>query len=188
VAGTNGLARRQHGEWKRFTTQDGLSSNAAGLLAEHPDGSLWLGYPDRTGLSKITMQDDRLTVHTFDQKSGLHSDQAIFVGVDHRGWVWFGTDHGVDVLQDGQWRHYGQQNGLIWDDCNTHAFYGDEDDAVWIGTSRGLAHFRVPVSASETKGPVVEFSQLQLNDRLIDMRGHIVEPYQTRTLAARLSV
>ena len=250
AAGTNGLARFENGRWRRFTTEDGLPSNAAGFLAGHPDGSLWLGYRDQTGLSKITVRGDRLTVQTFDQKSGLHSDQAIFVGVDHRGWVWFGSDRGVDVLQsaqaagrgvrpkrnsadlaadeesvvrdflqsaqaagrgvrqkrnsadlaadeesvvrdfhkNGQWRHYGQQNGLIWDDCNTHAFYADEDGTVWIGTSRGLAHFRVPVSEPEAKGPVVQFSQLQLNDQLIDMRGHIVELYPTRTLRARLSV
>jgi signal transduction histidine kinase/CheY-like chemotaxis protein len=34
----------------------------------------------------------------------------------------------------------------------------------------------------------VEFSELQLNDRLINMRGPIVKPHQTRTLRARLSV
>ena len=189
AAGTNGLARFENGRWKRFTTADGLPSNAAGFLAEQPDGSLWLGYRDRTGLSKISVRGDRLTVHaTFNRNSGLQSNQAIFVGVDRRGWVWFGTDRGVDVLRDGQWRHYGQQDGLVWDDCNTHAFYPDDDGAVWIGTSRGLAHFRVPVSEPEAKGPVVKFSQLQLNDRLIDMRARIVAPYWTRTLRARLSV
>jgi ligand-binding sensor domain-containing protein len=188
VSGSQGLARREGGIWKRFTTEDGLASNLAGFLAEGPDGSIWVGYRDRSGLSKIQVQGDRLSLQTFNHNSGLRSDQAIFVRVDRRGWVWFGTDHGVDVLRDGQWRHYGQQDGMIWDDCDSEAFYEDSDGSVWIGTSRGLAHFRVPRSEPVSKGPAVEFTSFQLGDHLLTNREHIVEPYQNRTLVAKLSV
>jgi len=108
--------------------------------------------------------------------------------VDRRGWVWFGTDRGVDVLRDGKWRHYGQQDGLIWDDCNTDAFYEDVDGSVWIGTSRGLAHFRVPRSQPALDGPRVEFSRFQLGDRVHEATGKIVEHHENHTLAAQLSV
>jgi signal transduction histidine kinase/ligand-binding sensor domain-containing protein/AmiR/NasT family two-component response regulator len=188
AAGTRGLARRENHVWKRFTTKDGLPSNAAGFLAEAPDGSIWLGYRDRTGLSRIVAQGDRLSVQTYNLKSGLRSDQAIFVWVDRRGWVWFGTDNGVDVLRGGTWRHYGQQDGLIWDDCNTNAFYEDEDGSVWIGTSRGLAHFRAPASEAALDGPRVEFTRIQLGDDVPDTKGGVAEPYRNRMLTARLAV
>lgn len=189
VAGTKGLARRENGVWKRFTKEDGLPTTATGFLSEAPDGSIWVGYRDRSGLSRIDVQGDRLSLKTFDQRSGLRSDQAIFVRVDHRGWVWFGSDHGVDVLIDGKWRHFGQQDGLIWDDCNTDAFYEDKDGSVWIGTSRGLAHFRVPATKPSLDGPRVEFTRFQLGDRAQDIAGRrIVEPYRNHTLAAELSV
>ena len=79
VAGTQGLARRENGVWKRFTRPDGLPSNSAGFLGEGPDGSIRLGYRDRTGMSRIELQGDRLFVQTYNLKSGLRSDQAIFV-------------------------------------------------------------------------------------------------------------
>ena len=188
VAGTRGLARRENGVWKRFTTADGLATNAAGFLAEGPDESLWMGYRDQTGLAKIDVEGDRLSLRTYDHSSGLRSDQAIFVRVDRRGWVWFGTDHGVDVLRDGKWRHYGQQDGMIWDDCDSDAFHEDPDGSVWIGTSRGLAHFLVPESEPVLDGPRVEFSRFQLGDHVFDTSGAIQEPYRNYALSARLSV
>ena len=45
VAGTQGLARRENGIWKRFTKQDGLPSNAAGFLAEGPGRQYLAGVP-----------------------------------------------------------------------------------------------------------------------------------------------
>jgi len=188
VAGARGLARRENGVWKRFTAADGLVTNSAGFLSEGPDGSLWMGYRDRSGLSKIEVAGDRLSLRTFNHKSGLRSDQAIFVRVDSRGWVWFGSDRGVDVLRDGKWRHYGQQDGLIWDDCDSDAIYEDTDGSMWIGTSRGLAHFLVPASEPALDGPRVEFSRFQLGDRALDTASPIVEPYRRYTLSARLSV
>jgi len=188
VGGTRGLARRENGVWKRFTTADGLTTNSAGFLAEGPDGSLWMGYRDRSGLARIDVEGDRLSFRAYNHNSGLRSDQAIFVRVDRRGWVWFGTDHGVDVLRDGRWRHYGQQDGMIWDDCDSDAFYEDADGSVWIGTSRGLAHFRAPEPEPIREGPRVEFSRFRLGRKTFDPNGTIVEPYQNYTLAARLSV
>jgi signal transduction histidine kinase/ligand-binding sensor domain-containing protein/CheY-like chemotaxis protein len=188
ISGTQGLARRENGTWKRFTKKDGLPTNLAGFLAEGPDGSIWVGYRDRSGVSKIDVRGDRLFLKTYDHNSGLRSDQAIFVRVDRRGWVWFGTDHGVDVFRNGKWRHYGQQDGMIWDDCDSEGFYEDTDGSVWIGTSRGLAHFYVPSSEPASKGPRVEFTRFQLGDHVLDPAMHIVEPYRNRTLAAQLSV
>jgi signal transduction histidine kinase/ActR/RegA family two-component response regulator len=188
VAGTRGLARRENGVWKRFTKENGLPTTAVGFLAEGRDGSLWVGYRDRSGISKIDVSGDRFSLRTFNTKSGLRSDQAIFVRVDRRGWVWLGTDRGIDVLRDGRWHHFGQQDGLIWDDCNTDAFYEDHDGSVWIGTSRGLAHFRVPPSERVLDGPRVEFTRFQLGDRIHDPTRSIVAPHRSHTLVAQLSV
>ncbi len=189
VAGERGLACRENGAWRRYTKKDGLPSDAAGFLAQSPDGSIWLGYRDRTGLSRLRVENGRvIVVESYTHRSGLMSDQAIFVSVDSRGWVWFGTDRGVDVLIDGKWRHYGQQDGLIWDDCDTDAFYEDADGSVWIGTSRGLAHFRGEVSQVPVGGPRVEFTRFQLGDQTIDPVSGRVEPYRNRAVSASIAV
>ncbi len=68
----------------------------------------------------------------------------VFLRVDSRGWVWFGEDHGVEILDGPSWRRYTAGDGLIWDDCDAHGFLEDSDGSVWIGTSGGLSHFLVP--------------------------------------------
>ena len=134
------------------------------------------------------MRGDSLAVETYNHTNGLVSDQAIFVSVDRRGWVWYGSDSGIDVLRDGRWRHYGQQDGMIWDDCNTDAFHEDADGGVWIGTSRGLAHFRPEIAQPVASGPRIEFSHFQLGDHVLESWDRVAEPYRNRVLSARLSV
>lgn len=156
AAGSRGLAHYCQGRWQRWTTAHGLKTNYVGYVAEAGDGSVWVGYREALGLSRIRFQSHGLEIRHFTREDGLRSDQAIFVGVDRRGWIWYGTDNGVDVYDGESWRHYGTGEGLIWPDCNGDAFYSDPDGSVWIGTSRGLSHF-VPQggSAEDLPPPVV---------------------------------
>ncbi len=155
VAGSRGLARYCAGQWQRWTTAHGLRSNYVGYVAEAGDGSVWVGYREAIGLSRIRFASHGLEVRHFTRDDGLRSDQAIFVGVDRRGWIWYGTDNGVDVYDGEAWRHYGTGEGLIWPDCNGDAFYADPDGSIWIGTSRGLSHYIPQGGSTEDLAPPV---------------------------------
>jgi diguanylate cyclase (GGDEF)-like protein len=63
---------------------------------------------------------------------------------DHRGWLWVGTDRGVDVFNGHQWVGLTTDDGLVWDDTDSDSFHESPDGSVWIGTSGGLAHIRHP--------------------------------------------
>ena len=139
--GTRGLACLDGGHWRRFTRRDGLRTNYVAYVAEAGDGALWVGYREAAGLSRLTWRDGVLRVRHFGAQEGLQSNQALFVGADRRGWIWYGSDNGVDVYAGSRWRHLGSTDGLIWDDTNGNAFFADADGSVWIGTSRGLSHF-----------------------------------------------
>jgi signal transduction histidine kinase/ActR/RegA family two-component response regulator len=52
----------------------------------------------------------------------------------------------VAVYEGNRWTHYDTSDGLIWDDCNAHAYLTEADGTVWIGTSAGLARFHPAVS------------------------------------------
>src|SRR5574341_262655 len=103
-------------------------------------------------MSRLTFPDGRLVAEHFSRLNGLRSDQAIFLRVDTRGWLWYGSDDGVDVFDGANWRHYGQSDGLIWDDCDGNGFFADPDGSVWIGTSRGLSRFR-PLERALPRAP-----------------------------------
>ena len=56
-----------------------------------------MGYREAAGVSRLVFDGGQLTVRHFTIRDGLRSDQAIFLGSDTRGWIWYGTDDGVDV-------------------------------------------------------------------------------------------
>jgi len=66
------------------------------------------------------------------------------ISLDHRGWLWVGTDRGMDVYNGQRWVKLTAADGLVWDDTNSDSFHESDDGSVWIGTSGGLSHIRNP--------------------------------------------
>ena len=142
VATRHGLARWGQGAWSLYTRQDGLASSYVGSIAQGKDGQYWVGYREAMGLSSIRVKEDgKLAVRHYTKRDGLASDYCMFAGVDSRGWVWYGSDNGVDVYDGQLWRHHGMANGVVWDDMDGNSFWADGDGMTWVGTSRGLASF-----------------------------------------------
>lgn len=144
VPGSQGLACFHDGQWKRYRVEDGLRSNAIYSIGESSDTSIWLGYAEPFGVTRITFEDGKTKVQHYTQADGLYSNKIYFVGGAPQGPVFVGTDSGVDMFRDGRWQHYGHAQGLIWEDTDSNSFLANNDGSVWIGTSHGLAHFRFP--------------------------------------------
>jgi diguanylate cyclase (GGDEF)-like protein len=141
IASSQGLARYDGREWKVLTMRDGLESSDLGVVSE-AQGAIWIAYRDALGMTRLdgpTLTPDRVTV-----QDGLHSNQIYAIKADHKGRLWVSTDTGMDVLENGQWKHYGSEDGLIWDDTDSLALHIDSEDNVWIGTSGGLSEFAQP--------------------------------------------
>src|SRR5205085_6801613 len=94
-------------------------------------------------------------------KPVVDSDQVDFLSMGPRGWIWVGKDHGVDVFDGHAWRSYTQSNGLVWNDCDGKAFFGDRDGTIWIGTSGGLSHLlrQTVSSTSPPPAPVLVWAK-----------------------------
>ena len=56
------------------------------------------------------------------------------------------------MLEKGRWRHYGREDGLIWDDTDGLAIHTDSEGRVWVGTSGGLSRY------TPTPYPITRFS------------------------------
>ncbi|HWZ44559.1 MAG TPA: ATP-binding protein [Candidatus Saccharimonadales bacterium] len=142
--GSRGLARFKDGQWRRFGTADGLKIAGTFGITEAADGAIWLSYREPIGVSRITFSGDgdKPSITHFNQENGLRSGQSYFLGASPKGPVWVGTDRGVDVLENGQWRHFSRAEGMIWEDTDTNAFWADPNGDIWIGTSHGLSHYR----------------------------------------------
>ncbi len=148
---------------------------------------MWIGYREPYGVSRVSVEGDKLSVRTFTQKDGLASDKALFVGVDRSGHIWYGTDRGVDTYDGKRWRHYDQQDGLIWDDCDGGSFLADADGSVWIGTSGGLSHFRPATNSLPEAPPRIEITAAQVAGRQADLSQTIIVPPNQPNLLAEFA-
>jgi diguanylate cyclase (GGDEF)-like protein len=141
IASSRGLARFDGKNWKVLSVRDGLESPDLGVVSE-AQGSIWIAYRDALGMTGL--QGPKLTATHVTIQDGLHSNQIYAIKTDHKGRLWVSTDTGVDVLENGGWKHSGSEDGLIWDDTDSLALHIDSDDNVWIGTSGGLSEFAQP--------------------------------------------
>jgi ligand-binding sensor domain-containing protein len=144
ASSSDGLARFDGSQWSVFTHADGLKSNdvaetALGL------GALWVSYRDALGITSLKFEGDRLkTITHFTRQDGLSSNLVYALAFDHEGRLWASTDSGVSELENGRWRRYGAEDGLIWDDGDDYALHVDRGDNVWVGTSGGLSRYSAP--------------------------------------------
>ncbi len=185
AAGAKGLMRFAGEQVTRFDSHSGLKSDVVAHLAEDPDGSLWIGYYDAFGLTRLTFLHGGATFKHFTTPDGLRSDKSLFLGFDARGWLWAGSDHGVDVFDRTRWRHYGRSDGMIWDDCNTNGFMADADGGVWVGTSRGLSHFRPASAEPVSVPPPVVFTSVKFGDQSVEPASAGEIPYKRNSLQVR---
>ena len=169
------------GAWRRLTTMDGLRADGVAQLAVAPNGDVWIGYRDAFGISRLGMGGGQTEMQHFNAGTGMASDKSIFLGFDARGQLWAGSDHGVDVLEGQRWEHYGRADGLIWDDCNTNAFYVGES-GIWVGTSRGISRFVPRKEPLPGVPPPVVFTSIRFGDKLVDPRASLDIPYDLRSL------
>ncbi len=183
ISTTNGLLCFDHGRWTRLTILEGLLRNNVRPLTVGTDGTVWVGYNDAIGMSHVAHKGAGWTIEKADFQARRSSD---FLGTGADGSIWYGTDKGVEVLSNGKWRHYGQSDGLVWNDCNSRAFLSDPDAGVWIGTSRGLSHFHSQPHAASA-APTVTVTGAQLGNTALSLSSASAAPYTERYLVVHFT-
>jgi PAS domain S-box-containing protein len=179
----SGLLLADHEKWTRFTTKDGLPTNRLDSITETPDGSIWIAYAEATGIDRLNYGGERLQLEHFSERNGLRSDSVTALATDARGWLWASSNEGVDVFDGGHWRHFGQANGLLWDDCVGRSVFADADGTVWIGTSRGLSRYHPGLQQTLKVAPPVVITSMQFANRPLNPSTTLEIPFRDRSLA-----
>jgi len=131
-----GLFRLHDGDWRTFTTDDGLASNIVRAIVETADGSLWFG-TNGGGVSRYVDGGFR-TCSTAD---GLSSDLVRSIYEDAEEAVWIGTEgRGLNrIVFDGD-RHeitvFRKSDGLF--DEVVHQILEDDFGRLWMSSNRGI--------------------------------------------------
>ena len=133
--------------WKSITAKDGLLDWPCISIAAHPDGDVWLGYMNRPAFGVIrSAASDHRSVRNFFSDEKVGDAQTNFFDVDHKGWLWRGSNTGVYVATpsdaaSAEWLHLDKQDGLPALDTNQQAFYPDVDGSIWFGAGNTVTHF-----------------------------------------------
>ena len=159
-ASSNGLIRYDGDHWRIFTEVDGLKSSALDLLAPEKR-EIWIAYRDALGITRFRFDGQRVQTTHFTEQDGLSSKQIYGLAFDHEGRLWASTDNGANRLEDGHWRHFGVEDGLVWDDGDDRALYVDGEDSVWIGTSGGLSRYSAPTFPIPDVMPTVVLTSIK---------------------------
>ena len=168
AATLKGLVRVSGDQVSVFTTAHGLADNRLLSLAVHPAGSIWVGYRSRGTVDEIVLDGERIRVKHHDLAEPEPPSITYFIGFDREHHVWAGTDRGVRQWDGNTWTRFTRADGLIWDDCNLHAFAQSADGSIWMGTSGGLARYHPDGRRQAHAGPpAAVFSEILLGGERI---------------------
>jgi signal transduction histidine kinase/CheY-like chemotaxis protein/ligand-binding sensor domain-containing protein len=134
--------------WRSFDVPNYRFSGINSNLEMAADGSLWTQNAN-SGVVRLPLQSG-LKITRAETPPGLPAHLGLLNSIvrDQRNWMWLTHGSGVDVFDGRGWKSFNKEDGLIWNDCNSKAFWADADGSVWIGTSGGLSHLLSPEKAS----------------------------------------
>ena len=137
-AGTNsgGLLRFKDGQFRVFTTRDGLAFDIVTALAEGPDGRIWIA---TYGGGLSCLSGDRF--QNFTTRDGLAHNSLLSLLADADGTLWIGTNGaGVCRLRNGEFERLDERHGLP--NPVVYCLARSRDGTLWAGTyGGGLARF-----------------------------------------------
>jgi len=144
------VVRNRSGQWKEFTTTDGLLANACWSLAPLPNGDVWDGYFGPPAFALIRSRDDsRLNIRHYGVGDGVPGPTSVDFEVDPRGWLWRSDGNGVyvadpDEAEAGQWLTLDGSDGFPDSGMNSGSLYVDHDGSIWWGTTNNVVHYNPP--------------------------------------------
>lgn len=119
----------------RYTTADGLSSNAINTFYQDREGTLWIG-TGTGGLNRMTPQ----FISGYSTAQGLGGDIIHAVLADRAGNIWAATHVGLSKITNGAITNYSPANGLPL--TGLQSLHEDRSGRLWIGAFNGLFSFK----------------------------------------------
>ena len=140
--------REDGGAWREITTKDGLLTNGCWGLAALPSGDVLYAYMNAPAIGLVHGDaGGHFSVRQFRKGDELVDPETLAFGLDRRGRVWRGGNHGVSIanteqLEAGRWMYLDRTDGLPGDGMNTGSFFADGDGSVWFGSDLNVVHYR----------------------------------------------
>ena len=146
----NELFFRKNETWGKITHKDGLLDSGCARIGIEQNGNLWVGYNAAavTWIGNPASGHPLIRNYTERINRVVADGSAHMLSVDHRGWVWLGSEvmrfATPDEAKAGEWLRLDEQDGVSQTVTTGDSFHSDTDGSVWFGTSTGIVHFSPP--------------------------------------------
>ncbi len=128
---------------RQVTLPAGIRLPPVSPLAVAQDGTLW-AEGEATPLVHLRVHGTTAELIERVDVPTVASSAVFQISIDHRGWLWIGTDKGLDVFNGRQWLGLSTEDGLVWDDTDSDSFHESPDGSIWIGTTGGMSRIVRP--------------------------------------------
>jgi len=164
--------------WKSLGVIQGLEAGNALNVAEGADGTIYV-LTVSGQVFRLSLRNGSWTASALPPLLASGSLVPYFLRSDRSGTLWVGTDRGVFTFEANSkgWRWYTEDDGLVWNDINVNAFHTGLADDVWIGTSRGLAHYTPARIKSFRPTPRAAIVSLVVNGLTLSGQGPFSSTY-----------
>lgn len=142
VGTSDGLFRYDGYFWQRYSTCEGLPSDAVRCVMVARNGDVWIGTDRGAGVFKNSGFDFH------GSQAGLAGPSVRRIAEGQDGSIWFASDHwpdqthpaGVSRWYNNSWTHWGIADGLPSD----HVFFilPKGGESAWASTDRGVAELK----------------------------------------------
>jgi two-component sensor histidine kinase/ligand-binding sensor domain-containing protein len=160
----NGLSCYDGTGFTSYGIGDGLCNTYVGSLAEDTLGNIWF----HTDACIMRFQPSTKKITSYTDENGLASNTFYLLQFDKAGYLWVGTNKGLDRLTvdaGGRLVHvknYSRNEGFRGIECNTRAVCLARDGCLWFGTVKGVIRYDPSKEKSDGILPSVQVKGIRL--------------------------
>jgi ligand-binding sensor domain-containing protein/signal transduction histidine kinase len=191
VGTPNGLNALSNGQWRTYTSSDGLPSANVNCLMVDSNGTLWIG--TAAGLAFLHSG----TIENVNGVAESLREPILGIEEDKTGSLWIATENRIvrldrsnmshQKLTESDLREYGVADGLLSTQVvqRQRSVVADSLGRIWFSTSRGISFVDPRPMTSDSAPALVHLENISVDGRQIDLKREVrvPAPHQRITLS-----
>jgi ligand-binding sensor domain-containing protein/signal transduction histidine kinase/DNA-binding response OmpR family regulator len=154
--------------FKRYTQDEGLSTNKIIASTEDSSGKIWFGTVDG-GVNIYHPETDSFEV--IKKRDGLPNNTVYGILESDNGNIWLSTNRGLSLFNypNRTFRNNSLNDGLAQMQFNFGSYFKDEDGTLYFGHIYGLTYFNPSMISNNINKPEILFTDFKLSNQSVEI-------------------
>lgn len=181
IGTTRGLSIYGGEHFRNFRISDGLASNTINYITQDSKSNIWLGTSTGVSLLQEKKGGSNYDIKNFGKDSGMDLLKTHFIWFDKEGYLWQGTNGGLNRLDvPGYWEDgnmslvdYSLSDRGLGTEFNFKAVTTDGENNAWFGSMEGALKLDISKLREEKqKPPKIYITNIERNAKAVDWKKH----------------